>query len=152
MFLNVGGAVLGVAVLTVISDSVASNHGGKNNPQANLEGYRARYYAAIAMIAIGFIISLCPHGEETQEQQQQEEEQQEERENEGHESKEAEKKETPAAITNKTTSGTVSEESESETKVRERTVDPVERMMVPSAPRLSLTRRRCEVVLAHQST
>lgn len=63
MFLNVGGAVLGVAVLTVISDSVASNHGGKNNPQANLEGYRARYYAATAMIAIGFIISLCPHGE-----------------------------------------------------------------------------------------
>ena len=58
MFLNVGGAVLGVAVLTVISDSVASNHGGKSNPEANLEGYRAGYYGALAMIAIGFILSL----------------------------------------------------------------------------------------------
>lgn len=52
MFLNVGGAVLGVAVLTVISDSVGNN--GNNA----LEGYRAGYYAAIAMAAIGLVISL----------------------------------------------------------------------------------------------
>lgn len=58
MFLNVGGAVLGVAILTVISDSVASDKGGKSNPQANLEGYRAGYYASIAMFAIVFILSF----------------------------------------------------------------------------------------------
>lgn len=58
MFLNVGGAVLGVAVLTVISDSVTSNKGGKLNPKALLEGYRAGYYAAIAMAVIGLVISV----------------------------------------------------------------------------------------------
>ncbi|KAK7432506.1 hypothetical protein QQZ08_001071 [Neonectria magnoliae] len=58
MFLNVGGAVLGVAVLTVISDSVTSNKGGKQNPDALLEGYRAGYYGAIAMSAIGLILAI----------------------------------------------------------------------------------------------
>ncbi|RAL09633.1 MFS transporter [Aspergillus homomorphus CBS 101889] len=58
MFLNVGGATLGVAVLTVISDSVATKYGGKNDTQALLEGYRAGYYGAIAMIAIGFVVSF----------------------------------------------------------------------------------------------
>lgn len=67
MFLNVGGAVLGVAVLTVISDSVTSNYGGKGNPVANLEGYRAGYYGALAMIAIGFILSIFFYQKEQQE-------------------------------------------------------------------------------------
>ena len=67
MFLNVGGAVLGVAVLTVISDSVTSNYGGKSNPVANLEGYRAGYYGALAMIAIGFILSIFFYQKEQQE-------------------------------------------------------------------------------------
>ncbi|KAI0397032.1 aminotriazole resistance protein [Xylariaceae sp. FL0594] len=58
MFLNVGGAVLGVAVLTVINDSVTSNNGGKWNPKATLDGYRAGYYGAIAMAAIGLICSV----------------------------------------------------------------------------------------------
>ncbi|KAK7421372.1 hypothetical protein QQX98_002266 [Neonectria punicea] len=58
MFLNVGGAVLGVAVLTVISDSVTSNKGGKQDPDALLEGYRAGYYGAIAMSAMGLILAI----------------------------------------------------------------------------------------------
>nr|POF14111.1 puromycin resistance protein pur8 [Quercus suber] len=58
MFLNVGGAVLGVAVLTVINDSVVSDQGGSGNIQAVLAGYRAGYYGAIAMAAIGFILSV----------------------------------------------------------------------------------------------
>ncbi|OJJ96301.1 hypothetical protein ASPACDRAFT_47071 [Aspergillus aculeatus ATCC 16872] len=58
MFLNVGGAVLGVAVLTVISNSVASNHGGVENPRAALDGYRAGYYGAIAMAALGVVLSF----------------------------------------------------------------------------------------------
>ena len=68
MFLNVGGAVLGVAVLTVISNSVTANHGGEENPRAALNGYRAGYYAAIAMAALRVVLSLffrlpCLYGE-----------------------------------------------------------------------------------------
>lgn len=73
MFLNVGGAVLGVAVLTVISDSVALNHGGKSNPDANLEGYRAGYYGALAMVAIGFVLSLFYQKEQQEEHPPQQE-------------------------------------------------------------------------------
>ncbi|KAM4066490.1 major facilitator superfamily protein [Hirsutella rhossiliensis] len=58
MFLNVGGAVLGVAVLTVISDSVTSNRGGKQDPGALLDGYRAGYYGAIAMAALGLVLGV----------------------------------------------------------------------------------------------
>ncbi|KAI0190563.1 aminotriazole resistance protein [Astrocystis sublimbata] len=58
MFLNVGGAVLGVAVLTVINDSVVSNNGGKGDPNAILAGFRAGYYGAIAMSALGLLSSI----------------------------------------------------------------------------------------------
>lgn len=58
MFLNVGGAVLGVALLTVINDSVASKHGGPDDPDAALAGYRAGYYGAIAMSVIGLVCSV----------------------------------------------------------------------------------------------
>ncbi|KAI2626411.1 aminotriazole resistance protein [Xylaria nigripes] len=58
MFLNVGGAVLGVAVLTVITNSVTSNNGGKESPHAILDGYRAGYYGAIAMAVIGLVCSI----------------------------------------------------------------------------------------------
>ncbi len=58
MFLNIGGAVLGVAVLTVISDSVTSNQGGKGSESARLDGYRAGYYGTIAMAVIGFVASF----------------------------------------------------------------------------------------------
>ncbi|KAM5343579.1 hypothetical protein ACJ41O_012116 [Fusarium nematophilum] len=63
MFLNVGGAVLGVAVLTAICDSVTSAEGGKENPQALLDGYRAGYYGAISMAGIGLIAALFFPGE-----------------------------------------------------------------------------------------
>lgn len=68
MFLNVGGVVLGVADFTVIPDSVASNHGGKSNLVANLEGFQARYYGALAMIGIGFILSVFFYQKEQQEE------------------------------------------------------------------------------------
>ncbi|RAK77419.1 uncharacterized protein BO72DRAFT_496088 [Aspergillus fijiensis CBS 313.89] len=58
MFLDVGGAVLRVAVLTVISNSVTADHGGVENPRAALDGYQAGYYAAIAMAALGVVLSL----------------------------------------------------------------------------------------------
>lgn len=120
MFLNVGGAVLGVAVLTVISDSVASNHGGNSNPDANLEGYRAGYYGALAMIVIGFILSVFFYQKEQQEERppQQEGEKQK---GEEHGSEDDEKKmetdEFPVAATDMSTSATASgEESEDKSK------------------------------------
>lgn len=123
MFLNVGGAVLGVAVLTVISDSVTLNYGGKSNPVANLEGYRAGYYGALAMIAIGFILSIFFYQKGQQERappqegENQDEEEQEGKYQEGkvHGSKDDEKKKTesdevPIASTDTSTSAMASEE------------------------------------------
>lgn len=125
MFLNVGGAVLGVAVLTVISDSVALNHGGKSSPDANLDGYRAGYYGALAMIAIGFILSLFFYQKEQQEERppQQEGDKQEgdKQKGEEHRSENDEKKpeteKLPADATDTSTSATVSGE-ESEDKLK----------------------------------
>ena len=97
MFLNVGGAVLGVAVLTVISDSVTSNYGGKSNPVANLQGYRAGYYGALAMIAIGFILSIFFYQKEQQERvppQEGENQKEEEQDGKEHGSKDDEKTKT----------------------------------------------------------
>lgn len=127
MFLNVGGAVLGVAVLTVISDSVASNHGGKSNPDANLEGYRAGYYGALAMIAIGFLLSVFFYQKEQQEerppQQKGEEQKGEEHGSEDDEKMKTETDEFPVAATDTSTSATASgEESEDKLKRREKTV------------------------------
>ena len=58
MSLNVGGAVLGVAVLTVIDNSVESMQGGANKFQARLKGYRAAYYGAITLCALAAILSI----------------------------------------------------------------------------------------------
>ena len=58
MFLNVGGAVLGVAVLTVIDNSVESMQGGAGNFRARLKGYRAVYYGAITLCALAAILSF----------------------------------------------------------------------------------------------
>ncbi|KAI3325277.1 MFS general substrate transporter [Xylariaceae sp. AK1471] len=58
MCLNVGGAVLGVAVLTVVADSVTSQHGGSNLVEARLRGYQAAYYGAVAWAALGTLISV----------------------------------------------------------------------------------------------
>ena len=57
MALNIGGAVLGVAVLTVIDDSVTSNNGGLASASARLRGYQAAYYASAAWAALAFILS-----------------------------------------------------------------------------------------------
>lgn len=58
MFLKVGSTVLGVAVKTAILDSITLNHNSKSNPVANLDRYQAGYYGVLAMIAIGFILSV----------------------------------------------------------------------------------------------
>ncbi|KAI1422719.1 aminotriazole resistance protein [Xylaria sp. FL1777] len=58
MALNVGGAVLGVAVLTVISNSVALQHGGSALVEARLRGYQAAYYGAVAWAALGTLVSI----------------------------------------------------------------------------------------------
>lgn len=58
MALNVGGAVLGVAVLTVISNSVAFQHGGSTLVEARLRGYQAAYYGAVAWAALGTLVSI----------------------------------------------------------------------------------------------
>ncbi|PQE03674.1 aminotriazole resistance protein [Rutstroemia sp. NJR-2017a BBW] len=57
MSLNVGGAVFGFAVLTVISNSVANNNGGKNLLLARMRGYQAAYYGAIAWAVLATLIS-----------------------------------------------------------------------------------------------
>jgi hypothetical protein len=56
MFLNVGGAVLGVAFITLISDSVSLKHG--SGDQARLDGYRAGYYYALGLSALATIPSV----------------------------------------------------------------------------------------------
>lgn len=58
MCLNVGGAVLGVAVLTVIDNSVTANHGGQGDAQARPDGYRAGYYGALFMCGLATILSV----------------------------------------------------------------------------------------------
>ncbi|KAI0409178.1 aminotriazole resistance protein [Xylaria palmicola] len=56
MFLNVGGAVLGVAFITLISDTVAANHG--LTAQARLDGYRGGYYYALGLSVVAIIPSV----------------------------------------------------------------------------------------------
>ena len=58
MSLNVGGAVLGVAVLTVIDNSVESMQGGAGEFRARLKGYRAAYYGAITLCGLAAILSF----------------------------------------------------------------------------------------------
>ncbi|PMB69713.1 hypothetical protein BM221_004360 [Beauveria bassiana] len=72
MFLNIGGAVLGVAVLTVISDSVTSNQRDKDRPSARLDGYRAGYYGTIAMAVIGLVASFFFYDESVSEEEEEE--------------------------------------------------------------------------------
>ncbi|KAF4622658.1 hypothetical protein G7Y89_g14368 [Cudoniella acicularis] len=58
MSLNVGGAVLGLAILTVINDSVASKNGGGEFQSAKVNGYRAAFYGAIGWAVIGLGLSI----------------------------------------------------------------------------------------------
>jgi len=57
MSLNVGGAVFGVAVLTVIANSVTNDNGGQKLLQARVRGYKASYYGAIAWAVLAALIS-----------------------------------------------------------------------------------------------
>ncbi|PQE13799.1 aminotriazole resistance protein [Rutstroemia sp. NJR-2017a BVV2] len=57
MSLNVGGAVFGFAVLTVIANSVANNNGGQNLLHARMRGYQAAYCGAIAWAVLATLIS-----------------------------------------------------------------------------------------------
>ncbi|KAI1111373.1 aminotriazole resistance protein [Nemania sp. NC0429] len=58
MFLNIGGAVLGVAIMTLISDSVALNNQWRGGAQARLDGYRAAYYYSLGLSALATIPSV----------------------------------------------------------------------------------------------
>ncbi|KAJ2987017.1 hypothetical protein NUW58_g4740 [Xylaria curta] len=56
MFLNVGGAVLGVAFITLISDTVSLKNGSLAD--GRLDGYRAGYYYALGLSALATIPSV----------------------------------------------------------------------------------------------
>lgn len=98
-------------MLTVISESVAPMHGGKGDTRANLENYRAEYYGAIAMVAIGLVVSFfffLPH---TKQEKQQQENQNQETKDERDEKcvdgkkKEEEEKESPSSDETRTDRG-----------------------------------------------
>lgn len=57
MSLNVGGAVFGVAVLTVVANSVTDKNGGQDLLRARLRGYQASYYGAVAWAVLATLIS-----------------------------------------------------------------------------------------------
>ncbi|PSR81371.1 aminotriazole resistance protein [Coniella lustricola] len=57
MSLNIGGAVLGMAILTVVANSVTNSHGGQSFIGARLRGYQASYYGAIAWSVLATLIS-----------------------------------------------------------------------------------------------
>lgn len=58
MALNVGGAVFGLVVLTVIANSVTANHGGQDLTDARVYGYKASFYGAVAWAVIAVLISI----------------------------------------------------------------------------------------------
>lgn len=49
--------MFGVAVLTVVANSVTDNNGGQDLLPARLRGYQASYYGAIAWAALATLIS-----------------------------------------------------------------------------------------------
>lgn len=57
MCLNIGGAVLGVALTTVVMDSVSSESGSSAN-QTSLDGYRAGYYLCLGFSCLATALSL----------------------------------------------------------------------------------------------
>jgi len=58
MCLNVGGAALGVAVVTVVANSVTDGKGGVGKAGARLEGYRAGYWACVRMCGLAVMVSV----------------------------------------------------------------------------------------------
>ena len=58
MCLNVGGAVLGVAVVTVVANSVTDGKGGVGKAGARLKGYRAGYWACVGMCGVAGMVSV----------------------------------------------------------------------------------------------
>ena len=58
MSLQVGGAVLGVAILTVIDNSVESMEGGQGSASARRKGDQAVYYGAVALSRSAALLSF----------------------------------------------------------------------------------------------
>lgn len=58
MSLQVGGAVLGVAVLTVIDNSVESMRGGQGSASARRKGYQAACYGAVTLSGLAALLSF----------------------------------------------------------------------------------------------
>lgn len=59
MCLNIGGAVMGIALTTLLIDAVASKSTSEVKSQARLEGFRAGYYFALALSLTAVVPSLC---------------------------------------------------------------------------------------------
>jgi len=57
MCLNVGGAVLGVALSTLVVDAVSSQPSG-NDARSQLDGYRAGYYLCLGFCGLAMVLSL----------------------------------------------------------------------------------------------
>jgi hypothetical protein len=58
--LQVGGSVLGLAVLTAIAQGVEKNYGPAGTPTGNLThiGYQSVYYSCVILCVIGLVISV----------------------------------------------------------------------------------------------
>lgn len=58
MVLNIGGAVLGTAVMTVVIDSVEANNGGQASHSAHMDGYHAALYTTVGFSGLGIVASV----------------------------------------------------------------------------------------------
>lgn len=58
--LQVGGSVLGLAVLTAVAEGIEKTHGDAGLPQGKLGGvgYRSVYYSCVVLSGIGLLLSL----------------------------------------------------------------------------------------------
>lgn len=58
--LQVGGSVLGLAVLTAIAEGIQRTYGGPEVPSASLGdvGFRSVYYSCVILCGIGFFLSV----------------------------------------------------------------------------------------------
>ena len=58
--LQVGGSVLGLAVLTAVAEGIEKTYGDANLPQGELStiGYRSVYYSCVILSGIGLFLSV----------------------------------------------------------------------------------------------
>ncbi|KAK8196382.1 hypothetical protein BKA81DRAFT_282007, partial [Phyllosticta paracitricarpa] len=58
--LQVGGSVVGLAVLTAVAQGMEKRYGDKNLPAGELSrvGYQSVYYSCVVLCAVGLLISI----------------------------------------------------------------------------------------------